>query len=136
MVGCEHRSSPLSGSRPQASLNAGIAAQVVEVVAVLIAAGDGEDAGAQDVGDAVGDQVRDRGGSAISAASLSAMPRRRSAAASSITPPSDVRRPPSNAALTFLRRTAGKSNGSRVSSDMAGVARAMAWTAWSRHPIQ
>jgi len=57
-------------------LEAGIAAQVTEVVAVLMAAGDGEDAGG------------------------------------------------------------GKANGRRVSSDMAGVARAIAWTAWSRHPIQ
>jgi hypothetical protein len=31
---------------------------MIEVIGVLIAAGDGEDAGAQDVGDAVRDQVR------------------------------------------------------------------------------
>jgi hypothetical protein len=43
-------------------------------------------------------------------------------AASSITPPSDVMRPPSNAAVTFLRYTDGSENGSRVSSTMAGVA--------------
>jgi hypothetical protein len=32
--------------------------------------------------------------------------------ATSITPPSEVRRPPSNAAASFLRPTAGKQNGS------------------------
>jgi hypothetical protein len=47
---------------------------------------------------------------------------RRSAAANNITPPSEVMRPPSNAAVTFLRATAGKLNYSTVSSDMAGVA--------------
>ena len=38
-------------------MKAGIGAQLVEVVAILIAAGDGEDARAQDVGDAVGDEI-------------------------------------------------------------------------------
>src|SRR3954471_9236876 len=116
-------------------LESGIAAQMVEIVAVLIAARDGQDAGAQDIGHAVRHKVGSRG-SAIRAASLSTIPRRRSAAASSITPPSDVMRPPSNAAVTFLRATAGKWNGSRLSSDMAGVAREVAWTGWLRHPIQ
>jgi hypothetical protein len=62
-------------------------------------------------------------GSAISDANRCAIPMPRSAAASSITPPSEVMRPPSNAAVTFLRPTAGKPNGLIVSSDMAGVAR-------------
>jgi hypothetical protein len=39
-----------------------------------------------------------------------------------MTPPSDVMRPPSNAALTFFRATLGKSNGRSVSSLMVGVA--------------
>ena len=39
-------------------LESGIAAQMVEIVAVLIAAGDGQDAGAQDVGHAVRHKVR------------------------------------------------------------------------------
>ena len=39
----------------------------------------------------------------ISAASLSAIPMRRSAKANSITPPSELMRPPSNAAVIFLR---------------------------------
>src|SRR6266851_7796623 len=59
----------------------------------------------------------------IARASRSAMPSRRSAWASSITPPSEVIRPPSKAAAIFLRRTAGKQNGRRLSSVMAGVAR-------------
>jgi len=62
-------------------------------------------------------------GSAINLASRSAMPIRRSAAANSSTPPSEVRRPPSNAAVNFFRWMAGKPNGSIVSTDMAGVAR-------------
>src|ERR1700733_6645966 len=55
-------------------------------------------------------------------AKLSAKPRRRSAIARSITPPFEVRRPPSKAAVTFLARTAGNENGRIVSSVMAGVA--------------
>src|ERR1700680_1094430 len=55
-------------------------------------------------------------------AKLSAKPRRRSAIARSITPPFEVRRPPSKAAVTFLAATAGNENGRIVSSVMAGVA--------------
>src|SRR3954470_3637592 len=51
------------------------------------------------------------------------MPSRRSAWASNITPPSELIRPPSKAAVIFLRQTAGKQNGRRLSSVMAGVAR-------------
>jgi hypothetical protein len=51
----------------------------------------------------------------ITTASWSAMPSRRSASARSITPPSEVIRPPSKVALTFLRAIAGKPKGSRVS---------------------
>jgi hypothetical protein len=39
-----------------------------------------------------------------------------------MTPPSELMRPPSKAAVTWRRETAGKVNGRRVSSDMAGVA--------------
>ena len=58
IVGCEHRSSPLSGKRPQASLKPGSspAAQMIEVVSVLITASDREHAGTQNVADAVRDQ--------------------------------------------------------------------------------
>src|ERR1700693_3525588 len=55
-------------------------------------------------------------------AKLSAQPRRRSAIARSITPPFEVRRPPSKAAVTFLARMAGNEKGRIVSSVMAGVA--------------
>src|ERR1700736_5218114 len=55
-------------------------------------------------------------------AKLSAKPRRRSAIARSITPPFEVRRPPSKAAVTFLASTAANENGRIVSSVMAGVA--------------
>ncbi|WP_165848654.1 hypothetical protein [Mesorhizobium delmotii] len=37
----------------------------------------------------------------------------------SMTPPSEVMRPPSNAAVIFLRPMAGKESGSNVSSAMA-----------------
>ena len=59
-------------------------------------------------------------------ANLSAMPRRRSAIANNITPPSDVRPPPSNAAVICLRETAGNENGRRLSLIIANVVGAMA----------
>ena len=59
--------------------------------------------------------------SGIAAASMLAMPSRRSASASSITPPSEVIGPPSNATVTFLRPMAGSANGGLVSSIMADV---------------
>ena len=59
----------------------------------------------------------------ISRASLSAIPNCRSTALSSMTPPSDVMRPPSKAAVSFLRPMAGKWNGKVVPTGMAGVAR-------------
>src|SRR4051794_15740207 len=95
---------------------------MIEVIGVLVAAGDGEHAGAQDVTMLC---VTNSGlrGSAIRRASRSAIPRRRSAAAKSMTRPSEVIRPPSNAAVIFLRPTAGNRNGAVVSSHMAGVAR-------------
>lgn len=46
----------------------------------------------------------------------------RSASANNITPPSEVIRPPSKAAATFFRPTAGNANGRDVSSVMADVA--------------
>ena len=55
-------------------------------------------------------------------ASLSASPSRRSAPRNRTSPPSDEISPPSKSAVTFLRRTAGRSNGSRLSSVMVGVA--------------
>lgn len=52
----------------------------------------------------------------------SAIPSRRSAIASSMTPPSGVRQPPSKSAVIFLRPTAGKENGRIVVSVIGGVA--------------
>jgi hypothetical protein len=51
-VGCEQRSAPESGNRPQASLNAG---SVRQIVGVLITAGDGVDAGSDHVGAGMAD---------------------------------------------------------------------------------
>ncbi len=52
-------------------------------------------------------------------ASVSARRSRRSAPRSSTSPPSDEIEPPAKSAVTFLRLTAGRSNGRRVSSVMA-----------------
>ena len=52
-VGCEQRSRPVSGKRPQAS-----EAQPVKIVSVFITAGDGKDPGAQDLGKQMDDPVR------------------------------------------------------------------------------
>ncbi|PBB95668.1 hypothetical protein [Mesorhizobium sp. WSM3862] len=48
----ENRSSPLSGNRPQAS-EGWIGARPIEIVGILITAGDGEDTDAQNVGHGV-----------------------------------------------------------------------------------
>ena len=56
-----------------------------------------------------------------SAASRTAIPSRRSASHSSITPPSEDRRPPSKAAVTFFPRMAGNEK-EKLSFGMAGVA--------------
>src|SRR5947199_4605780 len=62
--------------------------------------------------------------------SFSATPTRRSAMARSMTPPLDVSRPPSKAAVIFLREAAGNENGRIVSSVMASVAT----SGWSQQP--
>jgi hypothetical protein len=59
-------------------------------------------------------------------ASRSAIPKRRSAIDSSITPPSEDSRPPSNAAVTFLPSTAGNEKSGIVLSVMAAMAGAKA----------
>ena len=51
-----------------------------------------------------------------------ASPNRRSARESSMTPPSELSRPPSKAAVTFFAPTAGNENGRRLSLVMAGGA--------------
>ena len=55
-------------------------------------------------------------------ASVSARPSRRSASRNRARPPSDEISPPSKPAVTFLCLTAGRSNGSRLSLVMVGVA--------------
>ena len=95
---------------------------MVEVVGILIAASDRQHARTQDIGHAVRHQQRiarigDERCEPVGETKIDF-----STWASSITPPSEVMRPPSNAAVTFLRSTAGKLRGSRLSSTMAGVA--------------
>ena len=65
----------------------------------------------------MGDRLASRP-SGITAASRSAMPSRRSALAISMTLPSEVTRPPSKAALTFLRAIVGRSKGGGISSSI------------------
>ena len=113
------------GQPPAGKLERWILAQMIEVVRVLIAAGDGENARAKDAVQRMGDQqwiarIGDDGGEFVR------RPSRRSACPSNITPASEVMRPPSNAAVIFLRPTAGNENGRRLSSIMAGVA-VMRW---------
>src|SRR6266849_2442435 len=72
--------------------------------------------------------------SGIARASRSAMPSRRSAWASNMTPPSELIRPLSKAAVIFLRRTAGKQNGRRLSSVMAGVRASIPAKGWLQQP--
>jgi hypothetical protein len=56
------------------------------------------------------------------AAIVSTKPHRLSAPASSSTPPSELIRPPSKAAVTFFLPMLGSENGRRVSSSLAGMA--------------
>jgi len=117
-VGCEHRFAPVSGSRPQASLKAGSARK-----ASRSSASSYPQAIAKMRARTMSASVCVmRSGSRRSGkhrANLSAIPNRRSAIASSITPPSEVSRPPSKAAATGLRPTAGNENGSRLELVMA-----------------
>ena len=92
------------GQPSTSEFEGGIGAQEVEIVAVLIAAGDRQHARSQHILDRVRD-VRGIARSEIRAASVLARVRRRSARASSMTPLSEESRPPSNAAVTFLRDT-------------------------------
>lgn len=117
-VGCEHRFAPVSGSRPQASLKAGSARK-----ASRSSASSYPQAIAKMRARTMSASVCViRSGSRRSGkhrANLSAIPNRRSAIASSMTPPSEVSRPPSKAAATGLRPTAGNENGSRLELVMA-----------------
>ena len=120
MVGCEQRSRPLSGARPTASLNSGSPRSVSLLslskgVGVLVAAGDREHAEPQHRRQRVDRPRRvaplpDAAGQRLG---------RRSAPRNSTRPPSDEIEPPAKSAVTFLRLTAGRSNGRGVSSVMA-----------------
>ena len=74
---------------------------MIKVVGVFVAAADREHASAEHIDQAVHDPrrlapIREYPGQLVG------KPRRRSAIARSITPPFEVRRPPSKAAVTFL----------------------------------
>jgi len=122
------------GQPAAGELEGRIQAQPVEVVGILVAAGDRENAGAQDIGQPMSDPaliaaVRDHRGEPFG----EAQPPLR--LGEQITPPSEESRPPSKAAVTFLRPMAGKQNGSKLSSVMAGVAASDLGAEWLRHPI-
>ena len=133
-VGCKHRSRAV-GRAAAGELEAGVGAQMIEVVSILVAAGNGQHAGAQDIGDTVRDEQRiaricDQRRQALGKAQAWFGVGQQHDAAS------EVMRSPSNAAVTFLRPTAGNRNGTAKSSDMAGVARRNYVSGWLRHPIR
>ena len=104
-----------------------IMAQGVEIVGAFIPARDRQHTGTRDVGDPVDHstliaRISDAGGEPIRD------PNRRSACASRSTPPAEVSRPPSNAAVIFRPRMAGKVKANPLSSAMAVVALSV----WSR----
>ena len=121
MVGCEHRSRPLTGARPTVSLNSGSARSASQSSASSY-----PHAIANMRKRSIADRLWiTRSGSRHSRmqpASASARPSRRSAARSRTSPSSDEIRPPAKSAVTFLRCTAGRSNGRRLSSVMVAVA--------------
>ena len=101
-VGCEHRSAPPSGNRPQATLNAG-SVHKWKIVGVFIAPGNGQSARAQNVRQRVNigpDRADRRSPPPAYRRSQASAPR-----ASSTTPPSELRWPPANAALIFFVQT-------------------------------
>jgi hypothetical protein len=89
-------------------VKSGVSAQAVEVVGILVAAGDRQNARQQDLGepyDGLASEHADRGSQP-----RAAIPIRRAASASNMTPPSDDNRPPSKAAVSFLPRAAKNEN--------------------------
>jgi hypothetical protein len=96
----------------QRQAEARIVTQRVEIIGVLVAAAIANTR-ARRMSSSVWITRAGSRGSAMQAASRAQIPIARSACASSRTPPSDVSRPPSNAAVTFLRPTAGNEIGAR-----------------------
>ena len=117
-VGREQRSSPMSGRQPQASFKAGIEPEPIEVVAVRVAAARSPTR-----------SPRTSPSGAIPRTSLTrslmyyAPACWRGAAFPPSTPLSEESRPPSNAAVSFLRETDGRRKLGWLSSVMAGYAR-------------
>ena len=113
MVGWEQRSRPLSGARPTASLKRGSprrasqssASSYPQAIANMRK---------RSIAGSVWTTRSGSRHSRMQPASASARPSRRSAARSSTSPPSDEIDPPSKSAVTFLRLTAGRSNGEGI----------------------
>ena len=121
MVGWEQRSRPLSGARPTASLKRGSPRRASQSSASSYP----QAIASMRKRSIAGSVWTTRSGSRHSRmqpASVSDRPSRRSAPRNRTSPPSDEISPPSKSAVTFLRLTAGRSNGSRISSVMVGVA--------------
>ena len=124
MVGWEHSSRPLCGARPTASLNSGSPRSASQSSASSYPQAIANMRKRSIAGSVWTTSARPRH-SRMQPASVSARPSRRSASRNSTSPPSDESNPPSKSALTFLRCAAGRSNGRRLSSVMAGVALSM-----------
>ena len=118
MVGCEHSARPLSGARPTAGLNRGSvrrasqssASSYPQAIANMRK---------RSIAGSVWTTVAGSRRSRMLPASVSARRKRRSASRNRTTPPSDEISPPSKPAVTFLRLTAGRSNGSRLEREQA-----------------
>ena len=121
MVGCEHSARPLSGDWPTASLNKGSVRRASQSSASSYPQAIANMRKRSIAGSVWTTRAGSRQ-SRMQPASLSASPSRRSAPRNRTSPPSDEISPPSKSAVTFLRRTVGRSNGRRVSSVMVGVA--------------
>ena len=121
MVGCEHSARPLSGARPTASLNSGSVRRASQSSASSYPQAIANMRKRSIAGSVCTTSAGSRH-SRMQPASASARPSRRSAPRNRTSPPSDEISPPPKSAVTFLRLTAGRSNGSWLSSVMVGVA--------------
>ena len=106
MLGCEQRSRPLPGARPTASLTSGP-----------------ECRSSQPSASSPGDRLRRPGGR---------LRRRRSRTCGTAASPSVEIDPPVKSAVTFLRRTAGKSNGRRLYRQLSAPSTGWRWPVLSR----
>src|SRR5271169_2730950 len=106
---------------PTGEFEGRVPAQIIQIISIRVAAGNCEDPSTQNVCHCVRDQiwvavVRDDRGQRIDQTKPLV------GAGSNKTPPSELIRPPSNAAVTFFWQMLGKENARSVSSSLAGMA--------------